>query len=180
MFKFAEFCFSIEFKKKYQKRSNSHKPSFLDKMNRNFAVRPLSEPYKVLHSAPPALIITNDSRPELSNSEVPKVPMQRDIQLDTRIRINEQYPFGLIDIIISDTTTENFQLIFDVKDMMTGDHDNYRYLMTFCFYLINVYNPRFYTYYELLLLNIQGLLFNFPRHRNFKIVNANLCRIQWK
>jgi len=101
--------------KKHLKRLAAPKSWMLDKLGGVFAPRPSTGPHKLRESLPLVIILRNRLKYALTNAEVTKIVMQRTIKVDGKVRTDNTYPAGFMDVLTIEKTAENFRLIYDVK-----------------------------------------------------------------
>jgi small subunit ribosomal protein S4e len=101
--------------KKHLKRLTAPKAWMLDKLGGVFAPRPSTGPHKLRESLPLVIILRNRLKYALTNSEVTKIVMQRTIKVDGRVRTDNTYPAGFMDVITIEKTGDYFRLLYDVK-----------------------------------------------------------------
>ncbi|XP_047115667.1 40S ribosomal protein S4-like [Schistocerca piceifrons] len=65
------------------------------------------------------IFLRNRLKYALTNSEVPKIVMQRLIKVDGKVRTDPNYPAGLTDVVTIEKTPEIFRVIYDVKGRFT-------------------------------------------------------------
>ncbi|GFS30523.1 40S ribosomal protein S4 [Nephila pilipes] len=98
--------------KKHLKRLNAPKSWMLDKIGGVFAPRPSTGPHKLRESLPLVLILRNRLKYALTNTEV---VMQRLIKIDGKVRTDNTFPAGFMDVITIEKTGEFFRILYDVK-----------------------------------------------------------------
>ncbi|GFT82964.1 40S ribosomal protein S4 [Nephila pilipes] len=101
--------------KKHLKRLNAPKSWMLDKIGGVFAPRPSTGPHKLRESLPLVLILRNRLKYALTNTEVTKIVMQRLIKIDGKVRTDNTFPAGFMDVITIEKTGEFFRILYDVK-----------------------------------------------------------------
>jgi len=101
--------------KKHLKRLNAPKHWMLDKLTGAFAPRPSSGPHKLRECLPLCLFVRNRLKYALTYDECKKIMKQRLIKVDGKVRTDQTYPAGFMDVITIDKTGEYFRLIYDVK-----------------------------------------------------------------
>jgi small subunit ribosomal protein S4e len=87
----------------------------LDKLGGVFAPRPSTGPHKLRESLPLVIILRNRLKYALNNSEVTKIVMQRTIKVDGKVRTDNTFPAGFMDIISIEKTGDYFRVLYDVK-----------------------------------------------------------------
>ena len=101
--------------RKHLKRVNAPKKWMLDKMGGVFAPRPTCGPHKLRECIPLIILIRNRLKYALTRREVTKVLMQRIVRVDGKVRTDNTYPCGFMDVLSIDRTGENFRLLYTVK-----------------------------------------------------------------
>jgi small subunit ribosomal protein S4e len=101
--------------KKHLKRLAAPKHWLLDKMSGVFAPRPSSGPHKLRECLPIIILLRNRLKYALSKREVRMIVMQRLIKIDGKVRTDEKYPAGFMDVVSIEKTNELFRLLFDTK-----------------------------------------------------------------
>jgi small subunit ribosomal protein S4e len=106
--------------KKHLKRIAAPKSWMLDKTGGNFASRPSQGPHKLRESIPLTLILrrrlkyaltARESRIILNDNKM----TDANIRIDGKVRRDEKFPAGLMDVISIEKTGENFRVLYDVK-----------------------------------------------------------------
>merc|ERR1712223_240011 len=105
--------------KKYLKRLAAPKSWMLDKLGGVYTVRPSSGPHKGRESMPLTLFLRNRLKDALNKKEVSTILKQRLVKIDGKVRTDEKFPTGFMNVIQIDKTGENFRLIYDVKGRFT-------------------------------------------------------------
>jgi len=91
----------------------------LDKLGGVFAPRPSTGPHKMRESLPLMIFLRNRLKYALTYDECKKILNQRLIKVDGKVRTDNTYPAGFMDVITIEKTGENFRLIYDVKGRFT-------------------------------------------------------------
>lgn len=105
--------------KKHLKRLNAPKSWMLDKLGGVFAPRPSTGPHKLRESLPLVIFLRNRLKFALTGQEVKKILMQRLIKVDGKVRIDNNYPTGFMDVVSIARTGQHFRMIYDVKGRFT-------------------------------------------------------------
>merc|ERR1712018_191578 len=105
--------------KKHLKRLAAPKSWMLDKLGGVYTVRPSSGPHKLGESMPLTLFLRNRLKYALNKHEVQTILKQRLVKIDGKVRTDEKYPTGFMDVIQIEKNNENFRLIYDVKGRFT-------------------------------------------------------------
>jgi small subunit ribosomal protein S4e len=87
----------------------------LDKMSGVFAPKPSSGPHKLRECLPLIILIRNRLKYALTKREVKMIVMQRLVKVDGKVRTDDSYPAGFMDVISIEKTNETFRLLFDTK-----------------------------------------------------------------
>ncbi|KAK9812300.1 hypothetical protein WJX73_000263 [Symbiochloris irregularis] len=101
--------------KKHMKRLNAPSHWMLNKLGGIFAPKPSPGPHKQRECLPLVLILRNRLKYALTGREVVTILMQRLIQVDGKVRTDNTYPTGFMDVIDIDKTNEHFRLVYDAK-----------------------------------------------------------------
>jgi len=101
--------------KKHLKRVNAPKHWMLDKLGGVFAPRPSSGPHKLRECLPLVILLRNRLKYALTNKEVTMILMQRLVKVDGKVRTDQTYPAGFMDVVTIERTNENFRLLYNVK-----------------------------------------------------------------
>lgn len=87
----------------------------LDKMGGVWAPRPSTGPHKLRESLPLNLILRNRLKYALTGAEANTIVKQRLIKVDGKVRTDNTYPAGFMDVVTIDRTNETFRLLYDTK-----------------------------------------------------------------
>jgi len=68
---------------------------------------------------PLIIFLRNKLKYALNYTEVKKILKQRLVKVDGKVRTDNTYPAGFMDVVTIDRTGENFRLLFDVKGRFT-------------------------------------------------------------
>jgi len=101
--------------RKHLKRLNAPSSWLLDKLGGTYAPRPSSGPHKLRESLPLTVFLRNRLKYALTNREVTLILQQRLIKVDGKVRTDETYPAGFMDVISIERSGEHFRLLYDVK-----------------------------------------------------------------
>merc|ERR1712141_356215 len=117
--------------KKHLKRLHAPKHWMLDKLGGVFAPRPSTGPHKLRECLPLMVFLRNRLKYALTYDECKKILNQRLIKVDGKVRTDNTYPAGYMDVVTIEKTGENFRLIYDVKGRfavhrITGDEAKYK------------------------------------------------------
>ncbi|KXS20339.1 ribosomal protein S4e [Gonapodya prolifera JEL478] len=117
--------------KKHLKRLNAPKHWMLDKLTGTWAPRPSTGPHKLRESLPLLVFLRNRLKYALTGREVTQIVMQRLVKVDGKVRTDQTYPAGFMDVITIERTGENFRLLYDTKGRfvihrITADEAKYK------------------------------------------------------
>ncbi|KAJ1650309.1 40S ribosomal protein S4, partial [Dispira simplex] len=101
--------------KKHMKRLNAPKHWMLDKLTGTYAPKPSAGPHKTRECLPLIVFLRNRLKYALNKREVNSILMQRLVKVDGKVRTDDTYPAGFMDVITIEKSGENFRLIYDVK-----------------------------------------------------------------
>jgi len=101
--------------KKHLKRLNAPKHWMLDKLGGVWAPRPSTGPHKLRECLPLIILLRNRLKYALTGKEVKYILKQRLIKVDARVRTDNTYPAGFMDVVSIEKTGENFRLLYDVR-----------------------------------------------------------------
>ncbi|KAJ3449296.1 40S ribosomal protein S4 [Anaeramoeba flamelloides] len=101
--------------RKHLKRLNTPKNWMLDKLGGTWAPRPSTGPHKLRECLPLTLLLRNKLKYALTGKEVTLILMQRVVKVDGKVRTDNTYPTGFMDVISIDRTNENFRILYDEK-----------------------------------------------------------------
>jgi len=101
--------------KKHLTRINAPKHWMLDKLGGVFAPRPSPGPHKLRECLPLVILLRNRLKYALTNKEVTMILMQRIVKVDGKVRTDQTYPAGFMDVITIERTNEHFRLLYNVK-----------------------------------------------------------------
>ena len=100
---------------KHLKRLNAPKHWMLDKLSGVFAPKVCPGPHKTRECLPLAVILRNRLKYALTYKETMSILMQRLVKVDGKVRTQQGYPAGFMDVITLEKTDENFRLLMDPK-----------------------------------------------------------------
>ncbi|CBZ49764.1 hypothetical protein NCLIV_002520 [Neospora caninum Liverpool] len=101
--------------RKHLKRVAAPHHWMLDKLTGHYAPRPSPGPHKLRESVPLVVLLRNRLRYALTYREVMMIVMQRLIKVDNKVRTDQCYPAGFMDVISIEKTKEHFRMLFDTK-----------------------------------------------------------------
>jgi len=80
-----------------------------------FAPKPSSGPHRQGECLPLIILIRNRLKYALTGKEVRMILLQRFVKVDGKVRTDEGFPAGFMDVVSIEKTNENFRLLFDTK-----------------------------------------------------------------
>lgn len=80
-----------------------------------YAPRPSPGPHKLRESLPLSIFLRNKLKYALNGREVTLIVAQRLVKVDGKVRTDNTYPAGFMDVISIDKSGEHFRLLYDVK-----------------------------------------------------------------
>merc|ERR1712093_930012 len=101
--------------RKHMSRLAAPKAWMLDKLGGAYAPKPSPGPHKQRECLPLSIFIRNRLKYALTGREVTLVVKQRLIKIDNKVRTDETYPAGFMDVISIEKSGEHFRLLYDVK-----------------------------------------------------------------
>lgn len=101
--------------KKHLKRLAAPSSWMLDKLGGTYAPRPSPGPHKLRESLPLSIFLRNKLKYALTGREVTLIVAQRLVKIDGKVRTDNTYPAGFMDVISIDKSGEHFRLMYDVK-----------------------------------------------------------------
>jgi small subunit ribosomal protein S4e len=103
--------------KKHLKRITAPKSWMLDKLGGTFAPRPSQGPHKLRESIPLTVIVQHRLKYALNGREVKMVLNEKEgnVFIDGKVRRDEKFPAGFMDVLTIKKTGENFRVLYDVK-----------------------------------------------------------------
>ncbi|KAF3903322.1 hypothetical protein AA313_de0202771 [Arthrobotrys entomopaga] len=105
--------------KKHMKRLSAPSHWLLDKLSGTYAPRPSAGPHKLRDCLPLIVFLRNRLKYALNGRETKAIVMQRLIQVDGKVRTDQTFPAGFMDVITIEKTGEHFRLIYDTKGRFT-------------------------------------------------------------
>merc|ERR1712054_10034 len=107
--------------KKHLKRIRTPKSWMLDKLTGVYAPRPMQGPHKLRECLPLQIMLRNRLKYALNGQECKRILNDKDneVKIDNRVRRNQKYPVGLMDVISIPKTGENYRMLYDVKGRFT-------------------------------------------------------------
>jgi small subunit ribosomal protein S4e len=103
--------------KKHLKRISAPKSWMLDKLGGTWAPRPSQGPHKLRESIPLAVIIQHRLKYALTGREVKAVLKDKEgnIFVDGKVRRDDKFPAGFMDVLSIKKTGENFRVLYDTQ-----------------------------------------------------------------
>ncbi|KAH9172953.1 40S ribosomal protein S4 [Lactarius sanguifluus] len=101
--------------KKHLKRLAAPSSWMLDKLSGTYAPRPSPGPHKLRESLPLSIFLRNRLKYALTGREVTSIVQQRLIKVDNKVRTDNTYPTGFMDVLSIEKSEEHFRLLYDVK-----------------------------------------------------------------
>jgi small subunit ribosomal protein S4e len=101
--------------KKHMKRVNAPSSWMLSKLDGVWAPKPSAGPHKQRECLPLGLVLRNRLKYALNYKETKIIMIQRQIKVDGKVKVDQKYPAGFMDVITIDKTKENFRMLYDTK-----------------------------------------------------------------
>lgn len=101
--------------KKHLKRLNAPKHWNLGKMVGVWAPKPSAGPHKQRECLPLCIILRERLKYALTNKECMQICMERCVKVDGKIRTDQNFPAGFMDVIELEKSGDRFRVMFDVK-----------------------------------------------------------------
>jgi len=101
------------------KRLNAPKHWMLDKMGGIWAPKPSCGPHKGRESLPLIIILRNRLKYALTRDEVTAICMQKLVKVDGKIRTDQRFPAGFMDVVQIEKSNDAFRLLYDTKGRYT-------------------------------------------------------------
>jgi len=103
--------------KKHLKRITAPKSWMLDKTGGQWAPRPSQGPHKLRESIPLTVIVQHRLKYALTGREVKMVLNDKEgnVFIDGKVRRDEKFPAGFMDVLSIKKTGENFRILYDTK-----------------------------------------------------------------
>jgi len=80
-----------------------------------WAPRPSAGPHKLRESVPVCIILRERLKYALTNKECMQICMERCVKVDGKVRTDQNYPAGFMDIIELEKSGDRFRLLLDTK-----------------------------------------------------------------
>jgi small subunit ribosomal protein S4e len=103
--------------KKHLKRIAAPKSWMLDKITGVWAPRPSTGPHKLRESIPLTVVLRNRLKYALTAREANVILNDKEgaVRVDNKIRRDQTFPAGVMDVLTLEKTNENFRVLYDVK-----------------------------------------------------------------
>ena len=101
--------------KKHLKLMFAPKHWMLDKLRGRWAPKPSEGPHKLRECMPLIVMLRERLKYALTYQEVKMIVKQRLIKVDNKVRTDQFYPAGFMDVVQIEKTKENFRLLYDTK-----------------------------------------------------------------
>ncbi|KAH8916034.1 ribosomal protein S4e [Atractiella rhizophila] len=84
-----------------------------------FPLRPSPGPHKLRESLPLSVMLKNRLKYALTGREVTLIVAQRLVQVDGKVRTDNTYPLGFMDVVSLPKSSEHFRILYDTKGRFT-------------------------------------------------------------
>jgi len=101
--------------KKHLKRLYAPKAWMLGKMDGIWAPRPSTGPHKLRECLPLVLILRNRLKYALTMKEAKSICMEKLVKVDGKVRTDEGFPAGFMDVVEMSRSSDAFRLLYDTK-----------------------------------------------------------------
>jgi len=101
--------------RKHLKRLDAPSHWMLDKMGGIFATRPRGGSHKLRECLPLVLLLRNRLKYALTGKESNMILKQRFVEVDGKVRTENKYPVGFMDVVTIKKTNDFFRILFDTK-----------------------------------------------------------------
>lgn len=101
--------------KKHLKRINAPKHWNLGKMGGIWAPAPTSGPHKKRECLPLTVVLRDRLKYALTNKECMQICLERCVKVDGKVRTDQNFPAGFMDVIELEKSGDIFRLLFDTK-----------------------------------------------------------------
>lgn len=101
--------------KKHLKRLAAPSHWMLNKITGHYAPRPSPGPHKLRECLPLAVLLRNRLKYALTYHETKLIVMQRLVKVDGKVRTDQCYPAGFMDVVSLDKTKQHFRMLLDTK-----------------------------------------------------------------
>lgn len=89
----------------------------LNKLGGTYSSRPSTGPHKRFECIPISVLLRNRLRYAMSRQEAIKIVKDKEglIKVDGKIRRDDRFPLGMMDVVSIERTGEHFRILYDVK-----------------------------------------------------------------
>jgi len=101
--------------KKHLKRLNAPRHWNMAKMGGVWAPRPSAGPHKLRECLPVTIVLRERLKYALTGKECQQICMERCVKVDGKVRTDQNFPTGFMDVIELDKSGDRFRLMFDTK-----------------------------------------------------------------
>mmetsp|Transcript_18417 Transcript_18417/g.28516 ORF Transcript_18417/g.28516 Transcript_18417/m.28516 type:complete len:262 (+) Transcript_18417:18-803(+) len=101
--------------KKHLKRLHAPHHWNIGKMGGVWAPRPSQGPHKLRQCLPLTIILRERLKYALTGKECQQICMERCVKVDGKVRTDQNFPSGFMDVIELEKSNDRFRLLFDVK-----------------------------------------------------------------
>ncbi|KAG7346222.1 30S ribosomal protein S4 [Nitzschia inconspicua] len=101
--------------KKHLKRLNAPKHWNIGKMGGVWAPRPSTGPHKLRECLPMTIILRERLKYALTGKECQQICMERCVKVDGKVRTDQNYPAGFMDVIELEKSNDRMRLLYDTK-----------------------------------------------------------------
>lgn len=101
--------------KKHLKRLHAPKHWNIGKMGGVWAPRPSTGPHKLRECLPIAIILRERLKYALTGKECQQICMERCVMVDGKVRTDQNYPAGFMDVVEMPKSGDRFRLLYDIK-----------------------------------------------------------------
>lgn len=101
--------------KKHLKRLNAPRHWNLGKMGGVWAPKPSAGPHKQRECLPVSIILRERLKYALTGKECMQICMERCVKIDGKVRTDQNFPAGFMDVIELEKSGDRFRLLYDTK-----------------------------------------------------------------
>jgi small subunit ribosomal protein S4e len=105
--------------KKHLKRLHAPRHWNIGKMGGVWAPRPSTGPHKLRECLPIAIILRERLKYALTGKECQQICMERCVLVDGKVRTDQNYPAGFMDVVEMPKSNDRFRLLYDTKGRYT-------------------------------------------------------------
>jgi small subunit ribosomal protein S4e len=107
---------------KHLKRIAAPKPVPIhDKKESVWMIRPNPGPHAKLHAIPLGMLLRDILKLAKTKKEVRRILSNREVQVDGKVRVDEKFPVGLMDVISFPKSGKNYRLALDNKGRLVPE-----------------------------------------------------------